>query len=70
MSALESLLPTTRPDDDEDVVWGLSTASALWGRGERNDAIVWLRRAVDAAKAAGQPGRGAEIEVAAKALGL
>ena len=54
-------LPESRPEDDEDVVWGLSTASALWARGERGDAIVWLRRAADAAAAAGQEGRAAEL---------
>lgn len=54
-------LPESRPEDDEDVVWGLSTASALWARGERRDAIVWLRRAADAAVAAGQEFRGSEL---------
>src|SRR3954470_1204040 len=54
-------LPEPRPEDDEDVVWGLSTASALWARGERKDAIVWLRRAPDAAPAAGQDFRASEL---------
>ena len=54
-------LPESRPEDDEDVVWGLSTAGALWARGERRDAIVWLRRAADAAVAAGQEFRGSEL---------
>src|SRR6185503_8986818 len=54
-------LPEPHPNDDEDVVWGLSTASALWARGERRDAIVWLRRAADAAVAAGQEFRGSEL---------
>jgi hypothetical protein len=54
-------LPESRPEDDEDVVWGLSTAAALWARGERRDAIVWLRRAADAAAAAGQEFRGSEL---------
>ncbi len=54
-------LPESRPEDDEDVVWGLSTASALWARGERADAIVWLRRAADAASAAGQEARATEL---------
>jgi len=54
-------LPESRPEDDEDVVWGLSTASALWARGERRDAIVWLRRAADAAVGAGQEFRGSEL---------
>jgi hypothetical protein len=58
-------LPESRPEDDEDVVWGLSTAAALWARGEHGDAIVWLRRAADAASAAGQDGRAAELGMSA-----
>ncbi|HVY44990.1 MAG TPA: hypothetical protein VHB21_03885, partial [Minicystis sp.] len=54
-------LPQPRPEDDEDVVWGLSTASALWARGERQDAVVWLRRAAEAATAAGQDFRASEL---------
>jgi hypothetical protein len=61
-------LPESRPEDDEDVVWGLSTASALWARGERRDAIVWLRRAADAAVAAGQEFRGSELGMYASEL--
>lgn len=59
-------LPEPRPDDDEDVVWGLSTASALWARGEHGDAVVWLRRAVDAAASAGQEKRAADLLVATR----
>src|SRR5262245_3671682 len=54
-------LPEPRPEDDEDVVWGLSTANALWARGEVQDALVWLRRAADAASAAGQTFRASEL---------
>ena len=54
-------LPEPRPEDDEDVVWGLQTARTLWTRGERRDAIVWLRRAADAATAAGQDFRASEL---------
>ena len=54
-------LPEPRSDDSEDVVWGLSTASALWARGERRDAVVWIRRAADAAEAAGNPFRASEL---------
>src|SRR3954462_916867 len=56
-------LPEPRPEDDEDVVWGLSTATALWARGEHGDAIVWLRRAADAAATAGQESRAAELGI-------
>ena len=61
-------LPESRPEDDEDVVWGLSTASALWARGERRDAIVWLRRAAEAAAGAGQEFRGSELGMYASEL--
>lgn len=61
-------LPEPRPEDDEDVVWGLSTASALWARGERRDAIVWLRRAAEAALISGQDARGSEIGMRAAEL--
>src|SRR6478672_10554581 len=61
-------LPEPRPEDDEDVVWGLSTATALWARGERKDAIVWLRRAAEAASSAGQDFRASELGMYASEL--
>lgn len=42
-------IPPAHASDSEDVVWALQTADALWKRGERNDAVVWLRRAAQAA---------------------
>jgi hypothetical protein len=42
-------IPPVKPTDPEDVVWGLQTADTLWQRGERIDALVWLRRAAQAA---------------------
>ena len=42
-------IPPARDTDAEDVVWALQTAEALWKRNERGDAIVWLRRAAQAA---------------------
>ena len=41
--------PSPHDDDSEDVAWGLTTGSALWKQGERYDAIVWLKRAVESA---------------------
>ncbi len=41
--------PLPLDDDPEDVSWALSTAEALWKRGERADAITWIRRAAEAA---------------------
>ncbi len=42
-------IPPAIDTDVEDVVWALQTAEALWKRNERGDAIVWLRRAAQAA---------------------
>ena len=42
-------IPPVLSTDTEDVGWALQTAEALWKRGERVDAIVWLRRAAQAA---------------------
>jgi hypothetical protein len=45
----QSPIPNPLPNDDEDVSWALSTAGALWGRGERAEALKWLRRAAEQA---------------------
>jgi hypothetical protein len=42
-------IPPAKSTDVEDVVWALQTADALWKRNERVDAVVWLRRAAQAA---------------------
>lgn len=42
-------IPPVQESDSEDVAWALQTADALWQRGERVDALVWLRRAAQAA---------------------
>jgi hypothetical protein len=42
-------IPRVLDTDAEDVIWALQTADALWKRGERTDAIVWLRRAAQSA---------------------
>ena len=42
-------IPPVHESDAEDVAWALQTAEALWKRNERVDAIVWLRRAAQAA---------------------
>jgi hypothetical protein len=42
-------IPPVLDTDSEDVAWALQTADALWLRNERVDAIVWLRRAAQAA---------------------
>lgn len=42
----------TKPDDPKDVSWGLTTADTCWKRGDRSEALKWLRRAVEAASEA------------------
>jgi hypothetical protein len=50
-------IPAAIDTDVEDVVWALETAASLWKRNERVDAIVWLRRAAQAAGDAEQDDR-------------
>ena len=57
MAGADSVIPPPLDDDDDDVAWALQTAAVQWTRGGRADAVVWLRRAVDAAIAAGNPAR-------------
>jgi len=54
-------IPPPRSDDAEDVVWALQTADTLWKRGERADAVVWLRRAAGAAGEAQDDDRAIEL---------
>jgi hypothetical protein len=54
------------PSDSEEVKWALSTAEALLGRGERAEAIKWLRRAAEQASDDGADDRSTEL---AKAVG-
>lgn len=61
-------IPPAKDSDAEDVVWGLQTAEALWKRGERIDAIVWLRRAAQAAGEATDDDRALELARAAAEL--
>jgi hypothetical protein len=55
------VIPAPHDDDDDDVAWALQTAAIQWQRGGKADAVVWLRRAVDAAIAAGNPARTKEL---------
>lgn len=49
MEASSRPIPPPHDEDDEDVHWALSTAAALWARGEREEALRWLRRAAEQA---------------------
>ena len=54
-------IPPAKDTDAEDVVWGLQTADTLWKRGERIDAVVWLRRAAQSAGDEGDDDRALEL---------
>ena len=60
-------IPPAKDTDAEDVVWGLQTADTLWKRGERIDALVWLRRAAQAAGDANDDDRALELARHARA---
>ena len=53
----DPVIPAPDADDDDDVAWALQTAAIQWQRGQRADAVVWLRRAVDASISAGRAER-------------
>src|SRR2546427_1024010 len=65
---MPTAFPTPEDDDAEDVAWGLTTGAALWRQGERYDAIVWLKRAVEAANEAGASARADQLNRAATDL--
>src|SRR5580658_3188017 len=73
MSAPTLRIPESVADDPSDVADALEVASALWGKGQSEEAIRWLRRAVaaaseadDAVRAAGLAGAAADLEDAVK----
>ncbi|MEO6418810.1 MAG: hypothetical protein ABIP39_05355, partial [Polyangiaceae bacterium] len=61
-------IPLPAPNDHEDVSWALSTAEATWKRGERADALKWLRRAAEAASEAEDDDRALALAKAAAEL--
>ena len=63
-----SLFPKPLGDDPEDVAWALSTAEALWKRGEYADAVSWIRKAAAAASEADADSRVIELAKAAAEL--
>jgi hypothetical protein len=64
----EALLPPPKESDPEDVAWALSTAEALWKRGELQDAVNWVRKAAEAASEADADMRVIELAKAASEL--
>src|SRR5215471_8280815 len=65
---MQTGFPAPLDDDSEDVAWGLTTGASLWKQGDRHDALIWLKRAVVAANAAGQARRADELNRAATRL--
>ncbi|MBX3208194.1 MAG: hypothetical protein KF764_24315 [Labilithrix sp.] len=61
-------VPEARPEDPEDVSWALSTAEAMWARGDHSDGIKWVRRAAEAASEAEDDARALELAKAAADL--
>ncbi|MCC6217171.1 MAG: hypothetical protein IT376_20095 [Polyangiaceae bacterium] len=68
MSQVPLTLPEPVEGDDDDVAWALRTAAVQWERGAPSDAMVWLRRAVDFAIAAGHAPRASALNGAAAEL--
>lgn len=61
----ESAVPEAISGDPSDVAVALEVAGALWGKGDREEALRWLRRAIDAASEAGEGPRAAALAHAA-----
>ena len=61
-------VPEAKPDDPEDVSWALSTAEAMWARGDHAEGVKWVRRAAEAASEAEQDERALELAKAAADL--
>ncbi|HEU4537124.1 MAG TPA: hypothetical protein VFS00_23545, partial [Polyangiaceae bacterium] len=61
-------VPQALDSDSEDVAWALSTAHVMWTRGERLDAVKWIRRASDHAADGGDDDRAFTLARAAADL--
>jgi len=66
MNSEPPAFPKAIDDDDDDVAWALQTAAVQWERGGHADAVVWLRRAAQAAVESGEFGRAADLERGAR----
>ncbi len=67
-AAGQAPIPPAKKDDTEDVAWALSTAEAMYARGDRGDALKWLRRAAESASEAQADDRALELAKAAADL--
>lgn len=61
-------IPPPRPEDNDDVRWALSTATALWSSGASDDALKWLRRAGETASELDDDARAVELFKAAASI--
>ena len=61
----ECTVPEAVTGDPSDVAVALEVAGALWEKGDREEAIRWLKRAVEAAGHAGDTARAAGLAQAA-----
>ena len=61
-------VPEPKPDDPEDVSWSLSTAEAMWARGDHLEGIKWVRKAAEAASEVENDERALELAKAASEL--
>lgn len=61
-------VPKPLGTDEEDVAWALATAEAMWARGDRADAVKWIRKAAEAASEADDILRAADLASAAADL--
>lgn len=68
MPAQDFVYPQPAEHDDDDVVWALQAGNVEWQRGATADALVWLRRAIESANAAGNAFRASEIQAAVDEL--
>lgn len=66
--AYEAKVPEARDDDPDEVADKLSIAAAMWGRGDRSDALSWVRRAAESASDAELDLRALELAKAASEL--
>jgi hypothetical protein len=65
------VFPSVRKDDPEDVSWALSTAEAMWSRGDYDESVKWIRRAAEAASECERDDRALELaKTAADLKGL
>ncbi len=68
MLSEERAFPTAVTGDSSDVAVTLEVAGALWEKGDKKEAVRWLKRAIEAATQAGDAARAAALASAATDL--